>query len=177
MCIRDRFGIEEHRQERRSDAKGECRTEKCEITHADTLAIDRRIPSQSTLCGHKPRTSGKIEVIADFGPTTRRDKHGRCRLALHVRMLAAEYAARLEQAERHFFDNTNRVEAVIARPERQRRIMVACFGFHALPRSERYVRRIRDDHVDAAVEVCKGIGNVCLLYTSPSPRDRTRSRM
>ena len=31
-----------------------------------------------------------------------------------------------------------------------------------------------------ACEECEGIGhslNVCLLYTSPSPRDRTRSRM
>src|SRR5665811_1144524 len=26
-------------------------------------------------------------------------------------------------------------------------------------------------------DVMKAVGNVCLLYTSPSPRDRTRSRM
>ena len=32
------------------------------------------------------------------------------------------------------------------------------------------------DLIDAVVEHCKQ-DNSCLLYTSPSPRDRTRSRM
>ena len=29
----------------------------------------------------------------------------------------------------------------------------------------------------AGMVVCDSEGNLCLLYTSPSPRDRTRSRM
>ena len=31
--------------------------------------------------------------------------------------------------------------------------------------------------VGAAIALKKGVKNACLLYTSPSPRDRTRSRM
>ena len=31
--------------------------------------------------------------------------------------------------------------------------------------------------VDVGIEQKVGIGRTCLLYTSPSPRDRTRSRM
>ena len=33
-----------------------------------------------------------------------------------------------------------------------------------------------DKYTDYGIKLARGI-NVCLLYTSPSPRDRTRSRM
>ena len=48
----------------------------------------------------------------------------------------------------------------------------------------RMLRRLAGDCVDVELELAADLGNVladpsriCLLYTSPSPRDRTRSRM
>ena len=45
--------------------------------------------------------------------------------------------------------------------------------------AELYVEHFDRDNIDVAVRIgwCESRGKVCLLYTSPSPRDRTRSRM
>ena len=37
--------------------------------------------------------------------------------------------------------------------------------------------RIEEDNPDIIIDVDAGDGEVCLLYTSPSPRDRQKSRM
>ena len=46
---------------------------------------------------------------------------------------------------------------------------------------QRYVQEMNTPDDQAYVVMCRGtqamVGVVCLLYTSPSPRDRTRSRM
>ena len=42
---------------------------------------------------------------------------------------------------------------------------------------ERFLIRMRDDLVDRAIGHNPALADICLLYTSPSPRDRTRSRM
>ena len=39
------------------------------------------------------------------------------------------------------------------------------------------VREIQKSNPNSRVIMLTGYGNICLLYTSPSPRDRTRSRM
>ena len=40
-----------------------------------------------------------------------------------------------------------------------------------------YSRLKQDGTKETWVDVCERVINGCLLYTSPSPRDRTRSRM
>ena len=60
------------------------------------------------------------------------------------------------------------LEQVAKRPYNQ--------GLHAcwdLQPGERVLLRVDNWHDEMVVEACKN----CLLYTSPSPRDRTRSRM
>ena len=51
--------------------------------------------------------------------------------------------------------------------------IVSCHGDDSL---DVIVRRMADEDISALVVTDKE-GYLCLLYTSPSPRDRTRSRM
>ena len=46
-----------------------------------------------------------------------------------------------------------------------------------LGHSAAFIGRIGDDDNGKFLKQCLQEDNVCLLYTSPSPRDRTRSRM
>ena len=39
------------------------------------------------------------------------------------------------------------------------------------------LKEISDGVINMGDEVLGALNNICLLYTSPSPRDRTRSRM
>ena len=45
------------------------------------------------------------------------------------------------------------------------------------PEFEKWLCNTIDTHFDLHKPQCGIVGNNCLLYTSPSPRDRTRSRM
>ena len=40
-----------------------------------------------------------------------------------------------------------------------------------------YLTSSMKDAIESSVKAIKGEGNSCLLYTSPSPRDRQKSRM
>ena len=43
--------------------------------------------------------------------------------------------------------------------------------------SEQIENFLKNDQMSEIIELIKDLANGCLLYTSPSPRDRTRSRM
>ena len=55
--------------------------------------------------------------------------------------------------------------------------LVALLGEYVMPPSETQAQELRTAALSQRVSIRSRTGYCCLLYTSPSPRDRTRSRM
>ena len=62
-------------------------------------------------------------------------------------------------------------------------VRTALFNYvYAKQNKGKFLIRVEDTDAERSTKeyednILKGLSNICLLYTSPSPRDRTRSRM
>ena len=70
----------------------------------------------------------------------------------------------------------NKLHATSDTEEEEAKVNV-CFGDGDLMTEYDVMRNYQSVESDGCVPVCKSGHEDCLLYTSPSPRDRTRSRM
>ena len=59
-------------------------------------------------------------------------------------------------------------------------LTLLCVGYaNGLTKTEKKIRNYVEKHSDEAINLLEKVVNInsCLLYTSPSPRDRQKSRM
>ena len=80
-------------------------------------------------------------------------EHRRRGLPLRVGVLDADHASGREQQGCPHLDHADRVEAVVAAPQREGGVVVTGLDGHRLPGLERDVRRVADDDVDRAGQV------------------------
>ena len=121
--------------------------------------------ARASLCQsrrHEARTAGQVAVVARLAATARSPRRPPARTRPARRRARPRPPPRAAAARPRAARAPDRVEAVVARPQRQGRVVVAGLGRHRLPGLERDVRRVADHDVDGAGEVVERRGHVAL---------------